>query len=193
MRMSPSSCRQEAHGVFSVQLYDKIACRSIVERARRVSAWSLAAIGSETIAVVDPGIRSASSLDPKRTAAIHVDFECKVSETVLPLLRQIWQCDVARCEGTQLLRYGLGGHYLPHRDGDDSGYSSRYFTVVCYLNEDFDGGKTRFPSLGYCATPFIGRALIFPSRFTHCAEPVLSGEKFVFLTWLCGPVPIRWI
>ena len=132
-------------------------------------------------------------MDRGKTAAIHDDFERKIAQIVRPALRRIWGWDLADCQGTQLVRYRSGGHYLPHKDADDDGYASRYFTVLCYLNENFQGGKTRFPSLGYSAIPVTGRALIFPARFMHCAEPVLSGEKLIFLAWLSGPIPLRWI
>lgn len=193
MRLHSSSCRQEAHGVFSLQLYDEATCHSIVGRALRVKGWSPVAIGSDTVEVVDEAIRAAWSVNRNQAAAIHEDFEHKISERVLPVLQRVWGFDLASCEGTQLVRYGSGGHYAPHKDGDDDGYTSRYFTVLCYLNDGFNGGRTRFPSLGYSAPPVTGRALIFPSRFTHCAEPVLEGEKLILLTWLCGPVPVRWI
>lgn len=176
-----------------MHLYGKAKCRSIVEEVLRVAQWNSAGVGGESFSIVDAAVRAACIVNRGATTAIHDDFERTVAQIVRPALRRAWGCDLARCEGTQLVRYGSGGHYRPHKDGDDDAYASRYFTVLCYLNEDFQGGKTSFPSLGYCATPASGRALIFPSRFVHCAEPVLSGEKLVFLSWLCGPTPLRWI
>jgi prolyl 4-hydroxylase len=185
--------RQEAHGVFSLQLYGKSPCRSIVDQVLRVDQWNAAEVGGEGATAVDTAIRAAGIAKRGKTAAIHNDFEQKIAQIVRPCLRRMWGRDLARCEGTQLIRYGPGGHYNPHKDGDDDGYASRYFTVLCYLNDNFQGGKTRFPSLGYSATPVTGRALIFPARFVHGGEPVLSGEKLVFLAWLCGPPPLLWI
>ncbi len=193
MRSRSALCRQEAHGVFSLQLYDKTKCRSIVEQVLRVDQWNSAEVGAEGASTVNAAVRAARIVDRGKTAAIHDDFERKIARIVRPALRRMWGCDLAGCEGTQLVCYGVGGHYLPHKDGDDDGYPSRYFTVLCYLNENFQGGKTRFPSLGYSATAVTGSALIFPARFMHCAEPVLSGEKLIFLAWLSGPPPLRWI
>jgi hypothetical protein len=185
--------RREAHGVYSLQLYDKAKCRSIVELALRVDKWNEAEVGGDNVTSVDGTVRAARYVSRSRTAAIHDGFEHKVSRIVQPALRRVWGCDLPSIEGTQLVRYDSGGHYVPHKDADEHEYASRYFTVLCYLNENFSGGKTSFPSLGYSATPVTGKALIFPSRFVHCAEPVLSGQKLIFLTWLCGPIPLRWI
>jgi predicted 2-oxoglutarate/Fe(II)-dependent dioxygenase YbiX len=93
--------------------------------------------------------------------------------------------------GTQIIRYRKGGRYVAHTDAGVD-YAERYFSVVCYLNDDFTGGLTSFPSLEYSTRPQTGKAIIFPSRYFHCAEPVSSGEKFIFLTWVCGPIPITW-
>ena len=193
--MQPSSpgCRWEAHGIFSLPLYDQAACSAILQGAREVGFWSAAAVGREDAARVDHDVRVAYNLDPCRGAALHRRFERAVLRAVVPLLQKEWGCQLAACEGTQLIRYIAGGHYIPHSDADDGEYASRYFTVLCYLNENFTGGKTCFPSLGYSAQPAAGRAIVFPSRFLHSAEPVLAGEKLVFLTWITGPAPVRWI
>src|ERR1019366_3265405 len=185
--------RREAHGVYSLQLYDKAKCRSIVELTLCVNKWNEAEVGGYNLTGVNGAVRAARYLSRSWTAAIYDDFERKVSQIVRPALHEAWGCDIPTIEGTQLVQYGSGGHYVAHTDADDHGYANRYFTVLCYLNEEFRGGRTSFPSLGYCATPVSGKALIFPSRFVHCAEPVLSGQRLIFLTWLCGPIPLRWI
>jgi predicted 2-oxoglutarate/Fe(II)-dependent dioxygenase YbiX len=90
------------------------------------------------------------------------------------------------------VRYSPGDYYVAHSDvipGDDY----RYFTVLCYLNEEFEGGQTSFPVLGHRVTPRAGTAVVFPSSYLHRAEPVAGGEKYVIVTWLCGPPPVRWL
>lgn len=187
------SWRQEAHAVFSLQLYNEDQCRCVIQKTSRVGGWGTAEIGGDDTQLVDLEVRAAWIADRARSAAIHDDYEHRVTRTVRLAVYRAWGCDFSNCEGTQLVRYFPGGHYVPHKDADEDGYTSRYFTVLCYLNGDFQGGETNFPSLGYRATPVPGKALIFPSRFMHCAEPVLAGEKFIFLTWLCGPIPFRWM
>jgi prolyl 4-hydroxylase len=104
----------------------------------------------------------------------------------------VWQIDLADHFGTQILRYGPDDHYVPHQDGG-IGFESRYFSVVCYLNDDFLGGETSFPGLGHMTKPVTGKAIVFPSHYLHGSVPVIRGEKFVIVSWLRGPVPIKWI
>jgi predicted 2-oxoglutarate/Fe(II)-dependent dioxygenase YbiX len=61
------------------------------------------------------------------------------------------------------------------------------------LNDDFTGGRTLFPTLNYATTPAAGQAIIFPSNYLHGSEPVSRGKKFVLVSWIDGPVPIKWI
>jgi len=137
-------------------------------------------------------VRRARILDPARAVQIYDDFERRVDRQIKPLIKDIWQVDLREHAGTQIIRYAPNGHYEPHTDSGLN-LNDRYFSVLCYLNDDFEGGCTFFPYLNYRATPKSGRAIVFPSRFTHCAEPVLKGEKYVALTWVVGPMPIQWL
>jgi hypothetical protein len=195
--MSAIPCKHEAHGVFATRLYDPAQCASIVEFAQGKDAWEAAQVVVESEGgscdMVLPDTRVARVVNRAQTAQIHDEFEAKVSSIVIPMIRQIWGTDLSEQEGTQIVRYSAGGHYVPHKDADERELARRYFTVLCYLNDDFEGGKTNFLSLNFAATPLPGKTLVFPSRYLHCAEPVIRGEKFVFVTWVCGPVPIKWI
>ena len=193
MGSSSVSVRQEAHGIFSLRLYNQQSCRSIVTQALRAEAWDPALVGGAEGPVADAAVRDAWCIRRSAAPEIYDDFERRVLQVVRPAVRNYWECDLATYEGTQLIRYRSGGHFVPHHDADNYEYAVRFFTVLCYLNGGFEGGKTTFSSLNYTAAPVAGRALVFPSRFTHCAEPVVSGEKLVFVTWLCGPAPLRWI
>jgi len=137
-------------------------------------------------------VRRARVLQPAFAEKIYDDFDCRMDQKVKPLIRSIWHADLKVHAGTQFIRYSPSGHYEPHTDSGLD-LNDRYFSVLCYLNDDFEGGHTSFPYLNYFAVPKRGRAIVFPSRFMHCAEPVVSGEKFVVLTWVMGPVPLDWI
>jgi hypothetical protein len=137
-------------------------------------------------------VRRARILPPAFAEKIYDDFDRRMDQKVKPLIKRIWHVDLKEHAGTQIIRYSSNGHYEPHTDSGLD-LNDRYFSVLCYLNDDFEGGCTSFPYLNYFAVPKRGRAIIFPSRFMHCAEPVVSGEKFVVLTWVMGPVPLDWI
>jgi len=187
--------REEAHGIFSVSLYQPAVCKGIVERIRRLR-WSVAEVQLEKAAggyanYTRRRTRSADILTSSRAEELCRDFDLRVTKVVRPLIDRVWQVKLVETCGTQIIRYRKGGRYIGHADAGVD-YAERYFSVVCYLNDDFTGGFTSFPSLGYSTRPETGKAIIFPSRYFHCAEPVTNGEKFILLTWVCGPIPINW-
>ena len=183
--------------MFAARLYSPAQCNSILENVRSVDDWRGARVLVNTEGsfadALQPKIREALIVSRVHATEIYREFEEKVSQIVRPMIETIWGADLAGCEGTQLIRYKAGGHYRAHKDADEMAFANRYFTVLCYLNDDFVGGGTSFPSLRFTAMPIPGKTLIFPSRFLHSALAVEQGEKFAFLTWVCGPVPIRWL
>jgi len=188
---------EEAHGVLAVPLLDKLACKSIIDYARSLGRWENAEIREqitdgvyETVAM--PNVRSASILWLACESEVYQQFNEGLDSIIKPLVKEVWEVDLNEHSGTQLIRYQPGGFYHGHPDaGGDFGY--RYFSVVCYLNDDFEGGETRFPSLNYSATPECGKAILFPAKYFHCAQPVITGEKYVLVTWVVGPAPLKWI
>ena len=89
-------------------------------------------------------------------------------------------------EQIQILKYEKGGIYNYHHDTGDypnKKYYFRTFSVVLYLNDDFEGGTTNFIHNEYKPNP--GQALIFPSNwiFKHKGSEVTSGTKYVVVTW----------
>jgi prolyl 4-hydroxylase len=105
-------------------------------------------------------------------------------------------------EDIQVVKYGVQGKYDPHFDGTECGEdvgvkcyeNQRLATVLIYLNDDFEGGHTRFPNLGISITPKKGSAVFFwvadrSNRLVyqetlHGGDPVLSGEKWIATQWV---------
>ena len=192
-----SSHKEESHGVVSLRLYAPWECSVIVEGIRKLDGWDPALIreaqedgGYNIVARAD--VRSASTLNSPAVEPLYEEFETKIDSLVKPLIRQLWKLDLGTHSGTHLLKYEAADHYQPHQD-TGLGFDHRYFSVVCYLNDDFTGGRTLFPTLRYAVTPQAGRAILFPSGYLHGSEPVISGQKFVLVSWIQGPVPISWI
>jgi hypothetical protein len=186
-----------ARGIVALPLYDAGSCRTILESVKRSDDWESATIRLQS----DDGrfnsapqseVRSATILAEHHVTRLVPDFAGRMTTTIRPIIKQFWGIDLHEYSGTQIVRYLPGGRYLAHADaGQDM--QDRYFSVVCYLNSDFEGGTTWFPNLCYRALPQCGKAIVFPSKYLHSAEPVLDGEKYVLVTWLVGPVPIKWI
>lgn len=190
-------CIEEANGVFRMPLLSPRTCRRMVENVESLRGWRGAQVSIETGdnaygSVTRHDIRSARILSWKHTDILCRGFEAQLDRVVKPMIRKQWGVDLRDHDGTQVIRYPAGGHYLPHQDAGPD-FPRRYFTVVCYLNDDFEGGRTWFPSLNYSAIPRCGSALLFPAHYYHCAQPVARGEKFVIVSWLEGPARVRWI
>ena len=189
--------KEESYEVFSLSLYDERNSSSVLEKIRKSRAWYSARVRKDMgdgkyRSVKMSSVRQARILDPYRAPKIYDDFDRRVDQIIKPVVKRIWHADLSTHTGTQLIRYSPNGHYEAHTDSGLD-LQERYFSVLCYLNDDFEGGHTTFPYLGYEAIPKRGRAIIFPSSYMHCAEPVLRGEKFVALTWVTGPVPVDWL
>ncbi len=188
---------EQTHGVVSLRLFEPADCRKILRRIEQLEGWTDALIregleDGDYGDVTRPDTRSAHILNTVDVGWLYRDFEQKIYSLVRPLVRQLWKLDLRDVSGTQLLKYETAGHYRPHRDtGID--LEQRYFSVVCYLNNDFEGGTTLFPTLDYAVTPDTGSALLFPSNYLHGSEPVIKGRKFVLVSWIEGPVPVKWI
>jgi predicted 2-oxoglutarate/Fe(II)-dependent dioxygenase YbiX len=188
---------EEAHGVFALPLLSPSQADATVAHARRLRRWATAQVRTETDdgrfdSDTDTVIRTASILESPRAGEVSRQFERRLNSRVKPLVKHLWGIELERHEEPQVVRYRSGGHYHAHTDADQD-LAFRYFTVICYLNDDFQGGGTSFPSLRYVTAPRRGRAIVFPSRYIHSAEPVVAGEKYVCVSWLLGPAPARWI
>ncbi len=96
-------------------------------------------------------------------------------------------------EQPELLRYRGGGHYAPHADAENWDPATqtwtraidRDFSILVYLNDEFQGGALTFPNFGLRLAPSAGMLVVFPSdhRFVHCAEPLKHGERVVLVSW----------
>ncbi|KAL5486910.1 hypothetical protein EMCRGX_G019450 [Ephydatia muelleri] len=85
-------------------------------------------------------------------------------------------------------KYKCGAHFSPHLDGPwvPNEEESSIFTVVIYLNSDFEGGATSFLSEGekvICSVmPRAGTAVFFNHDTLHEGQPVTQGTKYIIRT-----------
>jgi predicted 2-oxoglutarate/Fe(II)-dependent dioxygenase YbiX len=92
-------------------------------------------------------------------------------------------------ENWELLRYQESDRFGPHVDCiAGTMFDRRMLTVLAYLNDDFEGGETRFVSPGPEMTvkPEQGKIVMFPPYYTHPHEGlvVTAGTKYAVLGWL---------
>ena len=103
--------------------------------------------------------------------------------------------DIACGEPLQILRYGIGQEYRPHTDSRIGEANQRAWTVLIYLNDDYDGGATQFPRATLDIRGRVGDALIFRNvdaqgnpdpASLHAGLPVTSGFKWLATRWIRG-------
>ena len=184
---------EEAKGIIALPLFQPRSCRSIIEAVRKSENWRSAMVSrrgtdGELRSVVDPSHRVADVLYWQHLKAVARRFNGKMNGILKPLVEHLWGHKLTDHDGTQLVRYSPGGHYIVHSDVGQR-TMNRYYSLVCYLNDDFEGGSTRFPALDYAVKPQCGKAILFPSRYLHGGEPVISGQKYILISWITGPIP----
>lgn len=103
----------------------------------------------------------------------------------------------------QVVNYPIGGFFTPHYDAcdGDSTYCDRMntkggprlWTILFYLNDNFEGGETVFPNINRVVKPKKGKAVIFKNindnriiikQALHGGEPIKSGEKWIANKWI---------
>jgi predicted 2-oxoglutarate/Fe(II)-dependent dioxygenase YbiX len=96
-------------------------------------------------------------------------------------------------EKPQMLRYGPAGKYGLHADAEHFDFEQnrfyrfldRDFSMLIYLNDEYEGGELNFPWLNYRYKPKAGDLVIFPSNhiFSHESLPITRGNKYALVSW----------
>lgn len=111
-------------------------------------------------------------------------------------------------EPPQIMRYSVGQEFRPHFDfltESEEGWAAqmrrfgqRIATFLLFLNEDFEGGETDFPSVGISHRGRRGDAIFWanvdqnrqPDRLTfHAGRPPVRGEKWILSQWIRDRTP----
>ena len=84
-----------------------------------------------------------------------------------------------------------------HSDVTNKDSAKRFFSIICYLNEDFDGGHTLFPMFDQKFKPSKGSILLFPCTWSylHKGSECTNGyAKYIlgtFLNYVTGHETVR--
>jgi prolyl 4-hydroxylase len=96
-------------------------------------------------------------------------------------------------EPLQVLRYSPGQEYRPHFDYLQGNDNPRPWTALVYLNEDYEGGTTRFVKTGHEVRGRAGDVLVFCNSdgsgareplAEHAGMPVTEGMKYLATRWI---------
>lgn len=115
-------------------------------------------------------------------------------------------------EELQVVKYQTSDYYKYHCDASfhpdvipnmNRGCGPRIYTILIYLNDDFEGGETEFDVAGIRVTPKKGKAIVFQNvdenldlipESSHAGLPVKHGTKWVANKWVrVWPMAMQWI
>jgi prolyl 4-hydroxylase len=114
-----------------------------------------------------------------------------VIQKILNKFSKITNTPLCNIEPIQVTKYDTGGFYESHIDCDDPHFL-RPFTLIIYLNNDYEGGETFFNRINKKYKLDCGSALLFDNFDTsgnvtdtalHSGQLVTSGEKWICTIW----------
>jgi predicted 2-oxoglutarate/Fe(II)-dependent dioxygenase YbiX len=180
-----------APGLYEARLLDSARAGRIAASILDAPGWLPAAVVSKGVSNVEsPAIRISSTLSERAGGANAATIRRKVIARSLDFIATFGQRFLTTSR-MQFVRYTVGGFYRVHRDFDPSATRRRLYTILCYLNDDFEGGHTTFPKAGLSVAPSAGKTLVFDSSLLHGADAVIAGQKLVVVTWCVdAPLPI---
>ncbi|WP_206606095.1 prolyl hydroxylase family protein [Steroidobacter cummioxidans] len=145
--------------------------------------------------VINKQIRDTQQV--KLTKAIEKKLHAIDDACIASIINPFYKVAVRDCEPSQILHYGVGGHYIPHVDAetlykDDIGLElwektlDRDLSVVYFINDDYSGGELFFPALDLVIEPEAGTLVCFPSdhNYIHGVRPVTAGHRYTIVTWM---------
>jgi len=142
----------------------------------------------------------ASTTDSSRTSyTSNLDVNVNLNVEVKGRIASFLQQDLGKGEPIQGQKYESGQFFRQHHDyftGDSFtnhclSSGNRTYTMMIYLNEDFEGGGTNFPNLDKTVEPKTGKAVFWentkngvPQHDTlHEGTDVVSGTKYIITSW----------
>jgi predicted 2-oxoglutarate/Fe(II)-dependent dioxygenase YbiX len=142
---------------------------------------------------VDKKTRDTQIISP---GDLYPKIEDLFRNTVKEIINPFYGVEVNSSEVPQILSYSVGGHYLPHIDGESiwvtpnqekiwKKSTDRDLSMVFFLNNDFEGGDFIFPDYKIRVRPEPGLLICFPSNhnYVHGVEPVTKGKRYSIVTW----------
>lgn len=127
-----------------------------------------------------------------------------IAKKIIEKVCEITKMPFENAEDLQVVKYKPNGFYNQHHDACCDNVKEchefvkrggqRIVTMVIYLNDGFEGGSTKFPTLGKEYKPSkTGGILFFPTekngkkchpKSLHAGTPVIKGEKYIANVWI---------
>lgn len=153
-------------------------CDLVLTHAKESIQWYNALVTGRP----DPGT------PPKSIPIIDTEMRQLIFKSVTGCLKEYAKTNsamvVTHDEGYIVHKYEIGQEFRAHCDQSVID-PHRSVSMVLYLNDDFEGGETEFPTVPYIQKPKKGYALMFPSNYCypHQSNPITKGIKYSLVTW----------
>ncbi len=160
------------------------------------------------VEIIDQSLRPSTTTSDddahfrtSRTSDLSLLHNPLVTEIDLRIARKLG-IRVEYSEGIQAQRYDVGQEFKAHTDYFEYGTTeyaehtafqgNRTWTFMVYLNEDMDGGATKFPAIDREFRPCEGQAVVWNSLYPngapnpdtlHSGTPVTRGHKIIITKW----------
>jgi predicted 2-oxoglutarate/Fe(II)-dependent dioxygenase YbiX len=188
--------REAPEGVMIIYDYiDRKTCRALTKYAGSQPYTDLDVVDT-TKSTKDKMVRKKD----ERRITHHVQIDGKACDILNMFVdiygRQIasfYDVDFEWYERPQILRYPPGGLYNGHADSEHMNLVTkqwhrsldRDFSVLLYLNDDYEGGELELVNQKFKIKPKPGMLLAFPSdhNYMHAALPTTSGIRYVIVSW----------
>jgi hypothetical protein len=146
-------------------------------------------IGIYSDSVIGGGLLNKKTRKSK-SISFH-DVNHPVINDIRSRVSKLTHTPLCKIERIQLSKYETGGFYRPHLDACLP-EPLRPYTMLIYLNDDYEGGETYFPVLNKKFKLNCCDALLFNNydssgniseKSRHSGEPVTKGEKWICAVW----------
>jgi prolyl 4-hydroxylase len=126
-----------------------------------------------------------------------------VAQKIIKKVCSIDGHSIEQAEDIQIVKYEPSGYYNEHHDSCCDNLDeckefvkdgNRIVTMVIYLNDEFEGGATRFPKLNKNFKPKKYSGILFypmnkngdkcHEKSLHAGMPITKGEKYIANVWL---------
>ena len=140
-------------------------------------------------------------LNVRKSETMWITKDDPIVKNIYSRLSKQFSFNVKNAEQLQVVKYTPGGFYKQHHDAccghncDEflKDYGQRVLTILIYLNDDFEEGSTKFPTLNLNIKPPKYSGIVFYPLDTnkkchpdslHTGTPVKSGTKYVCNIWI---------
>ncbi|GEM_PF-4408953 len=160
-------------------------CQDVIESCEKKNAFSSSLIKG------DGQLSSRLNIDTRISSSYYINEPTLDVQEAIQKAADTVGKPKNNVENAQCVRYRSGQFFKFHFDAAEG--LDREFTLLVYLNEGFEGGKTVFPELEYSVIPKVGRALVFKNldekgqiivSSLHAGEEVISGTKYALNLWI---------